>query len=309
MKNQFMKFSLVAFLALFAVACSSDDSSGTPSASDGEFVAKIDGSEFRVSTQVGATLYNGTFNITAMKTSTGETITISVANAAAEGTFNLGPNSNSQSAAIYMISGQDAYGSAGEGGSGTLKITNLDSENNKVSGTFSFTAIRQSFNNSGEIVTETVEVTNGSFTNIALATTLPGGGGNSTLAAKIDGTDLNPTSVRVLRITAQGSPKISIIANKNSTHQHLSLTFPESITPGTYNFTGGFSDYIGFYNPNLGGGTNNYVAESGTLKITSYNPSEGIIKGTFNFTAKRLDPNDPEVSYEITSGSFTGEIE
>lgn len=308
MKKQLMKFSLVAFLALFAVACSSDDSSGTPSAADGEFVAKINGNEFRVSTQVGATLYNGTFNITAMKPSSGETITISVANAAGEGTFNLGPNSNSQSAAIYMINGEDAYGSAGEGGGGTLKITNLDSANNKVSGTFSFTAIRQSFNNSGEIVTETVEVTDGAFNNIALGTTIPGGG-NSTLAAKIDGNDLNPTSVRVMKITGQGSPKISIIANKNSTHQHLSMMFPASITPGTYNFTGSFSDYIGFYNSNLGGGTNNYVAESGTLKITSYNTTTGIIKGTFNFTAKRIDPNDPDMTYQITSGSFTGEID
>lgn len=308
MKKQLMKFSLITFLTILVVACSSDDdSNNNTGASDGEFVAKIDGSEFRVSTQVAATLYNGIFNIAAIKASTGETITITVSNAE-EGTFNLGPNSNTLSAAIYMINGEDAYGSAGEGGSGTIKITNIDLDNKTVSGTFNFTAIRQTFGDNGEIITEIVEVNNGAFNNIDLSSSIPGNS-NSTLSAKIDGNDLNAGSVRAMEIPFQGTPNISIIANNNSTHQHLSLMFPKSITPGTYNFTGSFSNYIGFYNPNLGGGTNNYTAESGTLTITSYNTTAGTIKGTFKFSAKRLDPNDPDITYEITSGSFTAEIE
>ncbi len=83
-------------------------------------VANIDGNEFKTSTQVGATLYAGTFNITAVKASTGETIVITVSNAE-EGTFDLDPNANAQSGAVYMINGQNAYGSVGEGGSGRNK--------------------------------------------------------------------------------------------------------------------------------------------------------------------------------------------
>lgn len=308
MKKQLMKFSLIAFLSILAVACNSDDSnSENNGAASGELVAKINGNQFRASTQVGATLYNGNFNITAIQPSTGENIVITVANAA-EGTFNLGPNSNAQSTAVYMITGEDAYGSAGEGGRGSINITKLDTENNLASGTFSFTAIRQSFDNNGAIITETVEVTNGIFNNIPLTTTIVEGG-NSTLSAKIDGNDLNPNSVRSMLVPMQGNSNVSIIANNSSTHQHLSLMFPKNITPGAYNFSGSFSNYIGFYNPNLGGGTNNYVAESGTLTIISNDTSAGTIKGTFKFSAKRIDPNDPDVTYQITSGSFTAEIE
>ncbi len=304
MKKQLMKFSVIAFLAILAVGCSkNDDSNGDNGAGDGELVAKIDGNEFKASTQVGATLYAGTFNITAIKPSTGETIVITVSNAE-EGVFDLGPDANAQSGAVYMISGQDAYGSVGEGGSGQIKITKLDVNNETASGTFSFTAVRQSVDADGNIITETVEITNGAFTNIDLATTIPGG--NSTLEAKIDGEDLNADSVTAVEITFGGNTNIAIAANNNTTNQNLSLSFPGDITVGTYDASSGF---VGMYNPSLGGGTNNYAAETGTLTITAIDLTAGTVEGTFSFTAKRLDPNDPDVTYEITDGSFSVEIQ
>lgn len=298
-----MKFSLIAFLTLLAVGCSNDDdSNNNDGAGDGELVAKVDGDEFRVSTQVGATLYAGTFNITAIQPSTGETIIITVSNAG-EGTFDLGPNANAQSGAVYMISGQDAYGSVGEGGSGQIKITELDMENETASGTFTFTAVRQIVDANGDIITETVEITDGTFTNVDLATTIPGG--NSTLVAKVDGEDLNADSVTALEITFGGNTNIAITANNNSTNQNLSLSFSGDLTVGTYNA----SEFVGMYNPSLGGATNNYVAQTGTLTITAIDLNAGTIDGTFSFTAKRLDPNDPDVTYEITAGSFSAEIQ
>lgn len=302
-----MKFSLIAFLALITIGCNKDDDSNNNNgAADGELVAKVDGDEFKASTQVGATLYAGTFNISAINPSTGETIVITVSDAE-EGTFDLGPDANAQSGAVYMISGQDAYGSVGEGGSGQIKITKLDIENKIASGTFSFTAVRQTFDTDGNIITETVEITDGAFTNVALATTISGG--NSTLAAKIDGNDLNADSVIALEMTLGGNSTIAITANNNTTKQNLGLSFPSDVTPGTYNFSGAFSDFVGQYNPSLGGDTNNYVSETGTLTITAIDMNAGTVEGTFSFTAKRLDPNDPDVSYEITEGSFSAEIQ
>ncbi|MDN3723202.1 DUF6252 family protein [Aequorivita sp. SDUM287046] len=302
MKKQFMKFGLIAFLTLIAVGCNKDDDSNNNNgAADGELVAKVDGDEFKVSTQVGATLYAGTFNITAVQPSTGETIVITVSNAE-EGTFDLGPNANAQNGAVYMISGQDAYGSVGEGGSGEIKITKLDLENEIASGTFSFTAVRQTLDANGNIITETVEITEGSFTNVALATTIAGG--NSTLQAKVNGSDLNADSVTALEITFGGNTTIAITANNNSTNQNLSLSFPGDITVGTYSA----SEFVGMYNPSLGGGTNNYAAQTGTLTISAININAGTVEGTFSFTAKRLDPNDPDVTYEITEGSFSAEF-
>lgn len=304
MKKQLMKFSVIAFLTLLAVGCNKDDdSNGNNGAADGELVAKVDGDEFKTSTQVGATLYAGTFNITAIKASTGETIVITVSDAQ-EGTFDLGPDANAQSGAIYMISGQNAYGSVGVGGSGEIKITDLDVDNETVSGTFSFTAVRETVDGNGDIITETVEITNGSFTNIDLATSIPGG--NSTLAAKVDGDDLNADSVIALKITFGGNTNIVITANNNTTNQNLSLSFSDELTVGTYSAS---SDYVGMYNPSLGGDTNNYAGETGTMTITAIDLTAGTVEGTFSFSAKRLDPNDPDVTYEITEGSFSAEIQ
>jgi len=300
-----MKFSVIAFLTILAVGCSKDDDSNNNNgASDGELVAKVDGNEFKTSTQVGATLYAGTFNITAIIAPTEETIVITVSNAE-EGTFDLGPDANAQSGAIYTIFGQDAYSSVGEGGRGQINITKLDLDSGTASGTFSFTAVRQIVVN-GEIMTQTVEITNGAFTNIDLATTIAGG--NSILAAKVDGDDLNADSVTAFELTLGGNSTIGITANNNTTTQNISLSFPSEVTPGTYNFSGAFSDYVGQYNPSLGGGTNNYVSETGTLTITAIDLTAGTVEGTFSFTAKRLDPNDPDVTYEITAGSFSAEF-
>ena len=304
MKKQLMKFSVIAFLSLMVVGCSKDDDSNNSNgAGDGELVANVDGNEFKTSTQVGATLYAGTFNITAIKASTGETIVITVSNAE-EGTFDLGPNANAQSGAIYMINGQNAFGSVGEGGSGQIKITELDLDNETASGTFSFTATRQTVDGNGEIITETVEVTDGAFNSIDLATTIAGG--NSTLEAKVDGEDLNADSVTAMEITFGGNTNIAIIANNNTTKQHLSLSFSDQLTVGTYDAS---SDFVAMYNPSLGGETNNYAALTGTMTITSIDLNAGTVEGTFNFSAKRLDPNDPDVTYEITAGSFSAEIQ
>ena len=302
--NKLMKFSLIAFLTLLVVGCNKDDDSNNNNgAGDGELVANVDGNEFKTSTQVGATFYAGTFNITAIKASTGETIVITVSNAQ-EGTFDLGPDANAQSGAVYMISGQNAYGSVGEGGSGQIKITDLDVDNKTASGTFSFNAVRQIVNGNGEIVTETVEITNGEFTNIDLATTITGG--NSTLDAKVDGVDLNADSVTALKITFGGNTNIAINANNNTTKQYLSLSFSDKLTVGTYSAA---SDFVAMYNPSLGGGTNNYAALTGTMTITAIDLVAGTVAGTFSFTASRLDPNDPDVTYEITAGSFSAEIQ
>lgn len=291
-----MKFSLIAFFTLLAVGCSKDDdnNNNNSGAADGELVAKVNGNEFIASTQVAATLYAGTFNISAIQPSTGETIVFTVSDAM-EGTFDLGLNANAQNGAVYMISGEDAYVSVGDGGSGQIKITDLDMENETVSGNFNFIAVRQTVGG------------NGAFTNIDLATTITGG--NSTLEAKVNSDDLNADSVMALETTMGGNTTITVTANHNSTNQNLGLSFPGDITPGSYNFSGAFSDYLGTYNPSLGGGTNNYISETGTLTITSIDLNAGTVEGAFSFTAKRFDPNDPDVTYEITAGSFSAEIQ
>lgn len=308
MKKNLLKISLFAFITLLAVGCSDDDSNNDNNAitaAEGELVANVDGEQFTASTQVGATFFGGTFNLTAIDPSTQETITITVVDAG-EGTFDLG-DVNQENGADFMVEGEDnSFVSVAEGGSGQIKITNLDLENKKVSGTFNFVATREMIEGE-EIIVESVEVTEGSFNNIDLSTTVAGDS-DSTLDAKVDGNDINPDSVTAVELSVGGNTTITITAINNATGQNVGLSFPGDFTVGSYEFTGGFSDYKGFYTPNLGGETNQYFSESGMLTITSYDSDTGVIEGTFNFSAKRLDPNDPDVTYEITEGSFSVEI-
>ena len=300
MKTQFLKFSIIAFLTIVAIGCSKDDEPKKDnSAADGEFVAKIDGNEFKASAQVVATFYAGTFNITALQPSNGETISITVSYAQ-EGTFEL--SSNTLSSALYKINDQVPFTS--HWGSGQIKITELDVENKTVSGTFSFTATHLSYIN-GTMITETVTITDGAFKNISLATTITGNG-DSFVEAEIENNDLDADSLTAVEIPMGINSTITITANNTTTYQSLSLSFPGDITPGTYNLFGGpySSDIIGQYNPNINGGTSNYVAETGTFTILSYDSNARKIEGTFRFAAEALDPNDPPITYDVLHGRF-----
>lgn len=278
-----MRFSLIAFLSLLTVGCNKDDDSN--GAADGELAAKVDGDEFKASTHVGATFYNGFFRITAMNDSTGETIIISVSNAS-EGTFDLGPDPYLYNDAEYTTPGGPNYSSGYEGGNGKINITSLNVENETASGTFSFTAVAGS---------ESVEVTKGEFNNLVLLTEVP-------LSADVDGEAFNP----IIVTSSLSQSKIFIIA-LNGNGERLSMEFPSDITIGNYEF-GTSSNYKGLYYPNMGG-SSGYLSESGTLAITSVDMNAGIVEGTFSFSAKRRGSNDPDVTYEITAGSFSAEIQ
>ncbi|MDP2687276.1 MAG: DUF6252 family protein [Aequorivita sp.] len=301
-----MKFSVIAFLTIIVIGCSKDDDSkkDNNNAADGEFIAKIDGNEFKASTQVVATFYAGTFNITAIQPSTGETISITVSYAQ-EGIFEL--SSNTLNSAFYKINDQLLYNS--HWGSGHIKITELDVVNKTVSGTFSFTATRNIFTNNG-LITETVVITEGAFKNITLSTTITGNG-DSFVEAEIENNDLDADSITAVEIITSGNSTITLTATNNTTYQNLSLSFPGDITPGTYDFSSGpySSDLIGQYNPNLNGGTSNYVSEDGTLTILTYDTNSRKIEGTFRFTAERLDPDDPPITYNILGGRFFVQIQ
>lgn len=281
MKKQLMKFSFIAFLTILLVGCNKDDDSNI-GAGDGELVAKVDGNQFKASTNVGATFYNGFFRITAMNDLTGETIIISVSNAS-ESIFDLGQDSQPNNGAVYRPTGGPNYISE----SGEINITRLDVENGTASGTFRFTAT--SF-------LGIKEVTNGEFNNVLLSINVP-------ISADVDGEAFNSTIVN----SGLRQSKIFIIAlNGNGNDGRLSLVFPGDITVGNYEF-GTSTNYEGSYYPNLGG-SSYYVSESGTLTITSFNVTTRIIEGTFNFTARSVNPNDPVATYEITNGNFSAEI-
>lgn len=282
-------------------SCSDDsDSQKSNAAAEGELVATVDGSEFETSTQA-ATLFNGIFNLTAIDASTGDVITITVSDAA-EGTFDLGIDSF-ENGAVYAINGENSYVSLDADGGGKITISEIDLDNGTVTGTFNFTGVRESFDDNNEIIAETIEVTNGAFNKIPLMVDIPGQA-NSSLTAKIDGDAVTFDSVNIFGATGTSSLMVSAI--NNSTHENISLKFPQDVTPGTYDLTDDiFANYQGFYNPNLGGGTTNYLSASGSITISGYNTATGVIQGTFEFVGESFIPEDPVVTYVITEGEFS----
>ncbi|MCF6308093.1 MAG: DUF6252 family protein [Flavobacteriaceae bacterium] len=308
MKKQIINLSLILLSIIVISSCSSSDDSDN-NINDGQLTLTIDGEEFTAEGQnVAATLFNGTFNLTTINPATGETIVITVSNAS-ESTFDLGAAANAQNGAVYVVSGENAYGTVAEGGSGQLNITKLDEENLLTSGNFEFIAVRSSVDNQGNIITETVTITNGSFSNLTLTTEIPSGGGNNSFSADIDGEALNPNSITSLELTIGGNTTIFVTATNNSTAQSVSLTFPGDPTVGTHELSSFSGDYTGSYNPSLGGGTNLYTSNPGTVTITSYDAVAKTMEGTFEFTAKRLDPNDPDITYIVSNGEFSVAIQ
>src|SRR5690606_5800276 len=132
-----------------------------------EFYAEVDGIPFVAGNETaGATYIEASNTLVIVGVNNNRTIQISVVDPE-PGTYDLGANSTLETHAIYKIDGQDSYSTLlSEGGSGTLTITNLDFDNNEVSGTFSFVAGRD-----GGI--ETVDVEEGYFNQITISAGLP----------------------------------------------------------------------------------------------------------------------------------------
>ena len=294
-KIKLLSLALVCLTVLSMNSCSNDDDNDSPGPGTGQFVATINGESFSVGgTSVGATLFNGIFNITALNTVTNEVVLVTVENAQV-GTFDLGPDNNGQAVGSYNINGQNAFLSILEGGSGSINITKLDVENNLASGTFSFTAVRGN---------ETVIIEGGAFEDIPLVTELQGNPNNA-FNADIDGVAFNPDAVNALEVTFQGSTTISITALNNATNQNIGITLPGDITTGTFDFSSLPlpGSIVGQYVPDLGGGSTTYSSIDGTITINSVDTAAGTISGTFQFTAGDFTGQDP-TTFEITNGTF-----
>ncbi|MBV1922497.1 MAG: hypothetical protein KUG68_00560 [Flavobacteriaceae bacterium] len=305
MKKQLLKISFFALLLVGMVSCSSDDSNENDNnpAPEGQFIATIDANAFVASSNFAAASFvNGIFNVSALNTSTNETIVITISEGSV-GTFDLSDASNLTAGAVYTLNGGNSYGSVAEGGSGQLIITKIDEENGLASGTFQFVGTRQ-IDDNGNIVDESVTVTNGAFNNIPLATDV-GGNSNNTLTAKVDGIAPNFDSVNAIYSDLLG-PMVTVSAISNATSQNIGFSIPEDTELGTFELTS-YGDFRGLYAPVLGG-EKIYGPTSGSITITSLDTTAKTITGTFEFTAEDLDIlNSDGNVFEITEGVFSVE--
>ena len=130
----------------------------------GNMSATVNGSPWN-SVVHGATLDNTDLNITGTipnLTGSTELIMLNITNVTGPGTFNA-PNAMGIFTSVSaMGGGQSVWASGGPFGNCTVNITNFDTTNKKVSGTYSFTAHPDPTSSASGTKT----ITNGTFTNL-----------------------------------------------------------------------------------------------------------------------------------------------
>ncbi len=322
-------FSWILFLTLLFQFTSCDDEplegefqqEEEVTVEEGQFKANVEGNNF-VTNSVTAVLTtsDNVLTITALKADTGEAIILTVENPLQD-TFNItlgNPSLVNSGSYLDGVDNNNPYISAfALGGSGQLQLTEFDTVTNKVSGTFSFVAARfllddngfPVIDGSGNPVLETRTVTVGEFNKIAFTiddSNDDGGGNNNNpnnvFFAKVDDVDFIADTIEATQVPVSEVNMINVIAH-NTEGQTLRLDFPQDLGVGTFPMEA-LSDgtkIIGLYNANNGG--ENLTSSPGTLTITEYNTTEGIIKGTFEFTGSDPLNIDPTI-VQVTEGNF-----
>lgn len=259
-------------------------SDGSTGGGDGsQFYADVDGIPFVAGDETaGATYIESSDMLLIVGVNNNRTIQINIFNPK-PGTYDLGADSTFETHAVYEVDGQNPYSTLiAEGGSGTLTITSLDFEANKVSGTFSFEAGRDEGN-------QTVSVTNGYFNNINIAAGLPGGN-NDYLNAFIDGSPFSADDITIIT-----TDMIAIQGVKTSTGEAIFFNFPADLEPGTYNLTFSGNINAGYFDGDVTFGSNN-----GLLVLLEN--SATFLRFAFNFQAS-LEPGG-DIEHTISQGQF-----
>ncbi|NDB03136.1 MAG: hypothetical protein EBY38_05660 [Flavobacteriaceae bacterium] len=128
----------------------------------------------------------------------------------------------------------------------------------------------------------------------------------NTLMAEVDGVSFAATSVEVLLNPSYDTTYIELTGIDAENNQSIALSFPIDITPGTYDLTDAITsgeESVGLFNPDIEN-AQLFFATPGELIISSYQYSDGVIEGSFSFTA--IDPNGVAMEeYSIQMGVFT----
>ena len=281
---------------------------------EGEFRANVGIGDFSTGLAVGVLNNTDLLTITGTVPDTGESIVLTIENPGV-GTFNITAGLGTQNSGVYIETNpENPFVSDGTFGVfGQLNITEFDTQNATVSGTFSFTGVRvvldvdgnPVLDSNGQPTLETEEITNGVFNKIPYTTEDQGGGGTpitDEFFAKVDGVNFDTESVTTSLNTVAGVSVVKIVA-VNELGEIIRIDIPEDLGIGTFAMEP-LSDgtkLIGLFNPATVG--ENLTSNPGTINITRFNVFTGIIEATFEFTATDPLGQDPSIA-EITEGSF-----
>ncbi|MDN3723432.1 DUF6252 family protein [Aequorivita sp. SDUM287046] len=328
MKNIYLlRGMLLLFITFQFLSCENEPLTGEfvqeeqNEAEEGQFKAQVSGSEFIASSTSATMTSENELVITGSKPG-GEDIVLAITNAAV-GTFSLTTGGTNENAGVYFDGSANLlpYISAQAlGGSGQLKITELNTDAQTVTGTFSFVGFRIKVDANGDPildgdgnpVLENIEISSGAFNAIEYILDDTGGNGGGNLPdneffAKVDGVDFIADTISVTEPVVGNVHMIKIEA-RTADRKHIRIDVPRSLGVGTFEMVP-ISDgtkLIALYN--AGDGTENLTSNPGTITISEFDLEAGVLKATFNFTGTDPINQLPDV-VQITEGSFTAYFE
>lgn len=174
-----------------------------------------------------------------------------------------------------------------EENTGSITITNINTVNKTISGTFNFKGY---WSDSDVTTIPPVQFTNGVFTNIPYTDQVDSG---DTFFAKVNGIEFVDVDLLVLELGIDGQDYYSI-GVQNAALNSMTVSVRTNIGVGTYPMTGNSAvDVVQvIYNLN----DVDYRAVSGTVKITEKTATR--LKGTFSGVTNGATP------FTITEGAF-----
>jgi Family of unknown function (DUF6252) len=298
-----MQKSAIFFVMLFSgwifSSCKKETSIENAGNANANFTAVINGVEWSAAkTSEGATLLQGMLNITGISADS-EEISITLTDTTL-GLHTLSPQTTSLAAYGSIDSSSGATFSTSQGtdstqAGGEVTLTAINTLNNTVSGTFSFTVYRTSDGTQRTI-------TSGVFTNIPYTSTLPGSAPGDTVNAIIDGATFTSQSIQASVTDAQ----LTILGSTSNASQSVALIVPTNATVGSHALTpsGGTPAYLAVYDFVSPSGNNTAApASTGSVNILENNAATSRIRGSFSFTT--TDGTTGNSNHTVASGYFS----
>ncbi len=258
-----------------------------------EFFAKVNDNDFLAETitvSESVIANNHMIKIQA-RSATNELIRIDVPRALGVGTFDMMTISDgTKLIGIYKTNGGENLTSH----DGRITITEFDLEAGVLTATFRFNA-----KDPLGVDISTARVREGRMT--VHFEGIPGA--NNAMTARVDGNTYAPDTVDVESSVVNQYPRITLISRVGD--QEMRLSFPRTITVGTFDMVTEAdrgNEVVGTFIP-VAGISIPYFSDRGSFVVTNYDMANGIIEGTFNFTAVDASGQD-STEYQITSGEF-----
>jgi hypothetical protein len=276
MKQIAFLFATLGCAMLFGgCPASTTDPDVTPTPAASQLKCKISGVQF-TSNAPSAIIQAGRLIILASETGTTKNIMLQADESIAQvKTYNLlGAGVNT---GVYNPGGGAAAFSsnaAGTSGSnnGNFKVTSVDASAKTMSGTFVFTAV-------GGVSLNTVEVTEGTFTNIPYVLN-PTTGNSNVFTFTVNGTA--PTITGKSGSLLGGQLALSGSATQTNSYKAVNMFLSPTVAVGVLNATAGFGTF-GYQEGASPASAVSYMPVAGnTVTITEHNTTTKRIKGSFN---------------------------